>query len=145
MTHPRAEEAERTLDGIEERIKAIGITLEPVPDSKAIVLKETPPLGFGEPLYFFPFALGNLLGPLLLGHLFDSIGRRKMILGTYDGSGVRLFITALLFNGGLLTATTQTVLWCVIYFFTSAGASSAYLTVSEIFPLELRGQAGAKS
>jgi MFS family permease len=93
------------------------------------------------PYYFFPFAIGNLVGPLLLGHLFDTIGRRKMILGTYGLSGVLLIVSAWMFKAGMLTATTQTIFWCVIFFFASAGASSAYLTVSEIFPLELRGQA----
>jgi MFS family permease len=92
-------------------------------------------------VYFFPFAVGNLLGPLLLGHFFDTIGRRKMILATYGGSGVLLLITAFFFRAGVLDATTQTVCWSIIFFFASAGASSAYLTVSEIFPLELRGQA----
>jgi MFS family permease len=91
--------------------------------------------------YFFPFAVGNLVGPLVLGPLFDTVGRRKMILGTYVISGVLLAVSAVLFHNGSLTATTQTAFWCVIFFFASAGASSAYLTVSEIFPLELRGQA----
>ncbi|GAB3675221.1 MFS transporter [Angustibacter aerolatus] len=91
--------------------------------------------------FFFPFALGNLAGPLLLGHLFDTVGRRKMILATYGGSAILLAISAALFGAGVLSATTQTIFWCVIFFFASAGASSAYLTVSEIFPLELRGQA----
>lgn len=91
--------------------------------------------------YFFPFALGNLLGPLLLGHLFDTVGRRKMIFGTYGVAGVVLAISAVLFQAGSLTATTQVIFWCVSFFFASAGASAAYLTVSEIFPLELRGQA----
>ncbi|TML22769.1 MAG: MFS transporter [Actinobacteria bacterium] len=91
--------------------------------------------------YFFPFAIGNLLGPLTIGHLFDTIGRRKMIMATYCLSGVLLAISALFFQAGLLTAVTQTLFWCVIFFLASAGASSAYLTVSEIFPLELRGQA----
>jgi MFS family permease len=91
--------------------------------------------------YFFPFALGNLLGPLLIGHLFDTIGRRRMILFTYGVSGVLLAVSAYFFHAGLLDATTQTAFWCVIFFLASAGASSAYLTVSEIFPLELRGQA----
>jgi MFS family permease len=89
-------------------------------------------------LYLIPFAIGNFLGPVLLGRLFDSVGRRKMIAGTYILSGVLLFITALLFKAGTLTATTQTIAWCVIFFFASAGASSAYLTVSEIFPMETR-------
>jgi MFS family permease len=92
-------------------------------------------------LYFFPFAIGNLAGPLLLGKLFDTVGRRKMILTTYTIAGLVLFVTALLFNAGSLTAVTLTALWCVVFFFASAGASSAYLTVSEIFPIELRGQA----
>lgn len=90
---------------------------------------------------FFPFAIGNLLGPLLLARFFDTIGRRKMIFGTYAFAGVTLALSAALFNASALSATTHTVLWCVSFFFASAGASSAYLTVSEIFPLELRGQA----
>ena len=93
------------------------------------------------PLYFFPFAIGNLLGPLLLGRLFDTWGRRKMIFLTYGVSGVVLAISAGLFSAGALNALTQTIFWCVSFFFASAGASSAYLTVSEIFPLELRSQA----
>jgi MFS family permease len=190
MTHGRNDEAERTVDEIEERVRAQGIDIEPVDDSKALEITEPPRLGFVEltrvffgkyprrsiygftmmvtqaflynaiffsyalvlsvfykvdsgsiPYYFFPFAIGNLLGPLLLGHLFDVIGRRKMILLTYGLSSVLLFVSAVLFDKGMLTATTQTVFWCVIFFFASAGASSAYLTVSEIFPLELRGQA----
>src|SRR3954465_3743172 len=89
-------------------------------------------------LYLIPFAIGNFLGPVVLGRLFDTVGRRKMIAGTYIISGVLLFITALLFKAGSLNATTQTIAWCVIFFFASAGASSAYLTVSEIFPMESR-------
>jgi MFS family permease len=92
-------------------------------------------------LYLLPFAAGNLLGPLVLGHLFDSIGRRKMIAITYGVSGILLAITGLLFERGLLTATTQTALWSAVFFVASAAASSAYLTVSELFPVELRGMA----
>jgi MFS family permease len=91
--------------------------------------------------YFFPFAVGNLAGPLLLGHFFDTIGRRVMIMATYCLSAILLAISGWLFYQGALTAVSQTVFWCVIFFFASAGASSAYLTVSEIFPLELRAQA----
>jgi MFS family permease len=91
--------------------------------------------------YFFAFAVGNLAGPLILGHLFDTIGRRKMISGTYIISGVLLIITAQLFKAGVLNATTQTLCWTVVFFFASAGASAGYLTVSEVFPLEVRAKA----
>jgi MFS family permease len=93
------------------------------------------------PLYLIAFAVGNLAGPLTIGHLFDTIGRRRMISGTYLLSGALLAITAFLFNAGVLNAITQTIAWCIIFFFASAGASAAYLTVSEIFPLEVRAQA----
>jgi len=89
-------------------------------------------------LYLLPFAVGNLLGPLVLGHLFDAYGRRKMITITYLASGVLLAITGYLFAHNLLSAQTQTIMWSVIFFFASAAASSAYLTVSEIFPMETR-------
>src|SRR3954451_17719344 len=92
-------------------------------------------------LYLLPFAIGNFMGPLLLGRFFDTIGRKPMIAGTYIFSGVLLVITGLLFRNGTLTATTQTVAWCVIFFFASAAASVAYLTVSEIFPMETRAMA----
>lgn len=92
-------------------------------------------------LYFFPFAIGNLLGPLLLGPLFDTVGRRKMIGGCYSLAAVVLTVSAFLFNADLLTAGTHTIFWCVAFFFASAGASAGYLTVSEIFPQEVRGQA----
>jgi MFS family permease len=91
--------------------------------------------------FFFPFAIGNLLGPLVLGHLFDVWGRRKMIFLTYGVSAVVLAASAVLFSMDVLNATTQTIFWCVSFFFASAGASSAYLTVSETFPLEIRSQA----
>src|SRR3954471_13389386 len=93
------------------------------------------------PLFLIAFAVGNLAGPLILGHLFDTIGRKPMISGTYILSGILLAITAFLFQADLLNATTQTIAWCVIFFFASAGASSAYLTVSEIFPQEVRAKA----
>jgi MFS family permease len=93
------------------------------------------------PLYLLPFAVGNFFGPLLLGPLFDTWGRKKMIALTYVLSGVLLTITGWLFNQGTLSATTQTIAWDVIFFFASAGASAAYLTVSEIFPMETRAMA----
>jgi MFS family permease len=93
------------------------------------------------PYYFIVFAVGNLVGPLTLGKLFDTIGRRKMISSTYLISGVLLALSAVMFEAGLLNAVTQTVCWCVIFFFASAGASAAYLTVSEIFPVEVRAKA----
>ena len=190
MTHGRNDEAEKIVDDIEEDARRQGVKLEPVPESRAImvtgrgvvsyyqiaktVIQEYPGrtfLGFsmmvtqaflynaiffsqgsvlhrfyGVPsdrlgVYFFPFAVGNLLGPLLIGHLFDTVGRRKMIMLTYCGSGILLVISAIFFLQGSLTAATQTTFWCGIFFLASAGASSAYLTVSEIFPLELRAQA----
>ena len=91
--------------------------------------------------YLLPFALGNFLGPLLLGRAFDVIGRRPMIAFTYAASGTLLLLTGALFARGMLTATTHTIMWSVSFFFASAAASSAYLTVSEIFPLELRALA----
>ncbi|HEY1723082.1 MAG TPA: MFS transporter [Magnetospirillaceae bacterium] len=89
--------------------------------------------------YILPFALGNVCGPLLLGRLFDHIGRKTMIAATYAISGVLMIVTAWLFAQGYLSATSQTICWTVIFFFASAAASSAYLTVSESFPLEVRG------
>jgi MFS family permease len=91
--------------------------------------------------YFLAFAVGNLAGPLVLGRLFDTVGRKKMISGTYLISGVLLIGSAQLFKDGDLNATTQTLCWTVIFFFASAGASAGYLTVSEIFPLEVRAKA----
>jgi MFS family permease len=91
--------------------------------------------------YFMAFAAGNLLGPLTIGRLFDTVGRRKMISGTYLVSGVLLVISAQLFKAGALNATTQTICWAVIFFFASAGASAGYLTASEVFPLEVRAKA----
>jgi MFS family permease len=88
--------------------------------------------------YIFPFALGNFLGPLLLGHLFDSVGRRVMIALTYGLAGIGLVVTGYAFQQEWLGATTQALAWSAIFFIASAAASSAYLTVSEVFPLEMR-------
>ena len=93
------------------------------------------------PIYGLAFSVGNLLGPLFLGPLFDSLGRKKMIAGTYIISGVLLGVSAFLFDGGNLSATGQTLMWVVIFFFASAGASAAYLTVSETWPIEIRAEA----
>jgi MFS family permease len=93
------------------------------------------------PLYGLAFAVGNLCGPLILGPLFDSVGRKPMISGTYIISGVLLAISGWLFDRGDLTATSQTFCWVVIFFFASAGASAAYLTVSETWPIEIRAEA----
>jgi MFS family permease len=91
--------------------------------------------------YFIFFALGNLIGPLTIGRFFDTVGRRRMISGTYIISGALLALSAILFDAGALNAVTQTVWWCVIFFFASSGASAAYLTVSEVFPVEVRAKA----
>jgi MFS family permease len=91
--------------------------------------------------YLLPFAAGNFLGPVLLGRLFDTIGRRPMIAATYALSGLLLAAAGYLFALGILSATGQTIAWMVIFFFASAAASSAYLTVGETFPLEVRALA----
>jgi MFS family permease len=91
--------------------------------------------------YLLPFAAGNFLGPLLLGRLFDTLGRRTMITFTYGISGILLAISGYLFSIGALSAQGQTIAWMVIFFFASPAASAAYLTVSENFPLEVRALA----
>lgn len=91
--------------------------------------------------YVPPFAAGNVLGPILLGRLFGTIGRKSMIASTYATSAVLLAATGYLFSQNLLSAQTLTTAWMVVFFFASAAASSAYLTVSEIFPLETRALA----
>ena len=91
--------------------------------------------------YLVPFAVGNFLGPVLIGRLFDTLGRRPMIVFTYIASGLLLAGTGFLFARDLITAQTQTLCWMTIFFFASAAASSAYLTVSETFPLEIRALA----
>jgi MFS family permease len=89
-------------------------------------------------LFIFPFAAGNVLGPLVLGPLFDRLGRRVMIAATYGLSGVTLALTGWAFLAGVLDAATQTLAWSAVFFLASAAASSAYLTVSEVFPLQMR-------
>jgi MFS family permease len=91
--------------------------------------------------FLLPLAAGNFLGPLLLGRLFDSWGRKPMIAGTYALSGILLIISGILFERGTLSAVEQTLAWSTIFFFASAAASSAYLTVGECFPLEMRAMA----
>lgn len=92
-------------------------------------------------LYLVPFAIGNLLGPLVLGPLFDRVGRRLMITSTYVTTGLLLAVVGLLFANDAVTSAQLTAGFCVVFFFASAAASSAYLTVSELFPVELRGMA----
>jgi MFS family permease len=92
-------------------------------------------------LYLLPFALGNLAGPLVLGKLFDRVGRRPMIALTYAGSGVLTALAGWGMAAGWFGAVGQTAAWCAVFFVASAAASSAYLTVSELFPVELRGMA----
>jgi MFS family permease len=189
MVHGRAEEAERIVGGIEERVeREAGTKLEEPGDAIAVHQRER--TGFVEiarvlfrdhrrrsvlgfmlmsaqafaynavfftyglvlatfygvsdssvPYYILPFALGNFVGPLVLGRLFDVVGRRPMIALSYGVAGILLAVTGVLFQQDVLSATWQTVLWSVIFFFASAGASSAYLTVSEVFPLEVRAMA----
>lgn len=91
--------------------------------------------------YMLPIAVGNALGPILIGRLFDAVGRKPMITITYATSGILLALSGWLFREQMLTAQTQAVAWSIIFFIASAAASSAYLTVSEIFPLEMRGLA----
>jgi MFS family permease len=93
------------------------------------------------PYYIFPFAIGNVLGPWILGRLFDTVGRVAMISGCYLISGALLAATGYLFYLDILTAVTQTALWVIVFFFASAAASAGYLTVSEVFPMEIRAMA----
>jgi MFS family permease len=92
-------------------------------------------------MYILPFAAGNFLGPVILGRYFDTLGRKVMIVATYGLSGVLLGLTAWMFIRGMLDATTLTICWSVVFFFASAAASAAYLTVSESFPMEIRAMA----
>jgi MFS family permease len=189
MTHGRADEAERVVAGIEEKLRVEGHTiLDAALPKVRLRARSHTPLGevaytllhvhrtralvalalmtaqafFYNAIFFtyalvlttfygiqsehvgwyiLPFAAGNVLGPLLLGRLFDTLGRRPMIAFTYLMSGLLLALTGWLFANGMLTAAEQTLAWSVIFFFASAAASSAYLTVSETFPLEVRALA----
>jgi MFS family permease len=187
--HGRERDAERLVDGVEQRVERETGTRLPVP-SRSITIRQRKTIGFitiartmftlyprrttlgfslfigqaflynaitfgyaqilatffhvtTNPGYYFAvIAVGNLFGPVLLGRLFDTIGRKPMIAGTYILSGLLLLLgTAYLFDRGMLDATTLTACWCAVLFFASAGASSAYLTVSEVFPLETRAMA----
>ena len=91
--------------------------------------------------YILPFAAGNVLGPIVLGRFFDSVGRRPMLAFTYATSGILLAVSGYLFAQGWLSAETQTMAWMMIFFFASAAASAAYLTAGETFPLEIRALA----
>nr|WP_163509740.1 MFS transporter [Fodinicola acaciae] len=189
FTHHRAEEAERLVGDIEDKVRQqIDGDLEPVDDR--IRVRQRDRTSFGEVgqtllrtyprrtllglglfvgqaflynavyftealvlgkffhisgaiagLYLIPLAIGSLLGPIVLGRLFDTVGRRTMIATSYLGSGVLLVATGILFSNGLLSVWTLTIAWAIVFFFASAGASAAYLTVSEVFPLEIRAMA----
>jgi hypothetical protein len=135
--------AEELVDDVERQVEEqTGQRLEEVEGS--IKIRQRRSIGFGVIAHTAfkrypkrnPVRLRDLLGPLLLGHLFDTVGRRTMITLCYTLSGVLLIGTGLLFNAGTLSATTLTACWVVVFFFASAGASAAYLTGSEIFPME---------
>ncbi len=186
MTHGRAEEAHRVVDGIEAHFDNLP-SAHGLPKVKLRTRKSTPLWEVAQTLfqrhrqrtyvglslmaaqaffynaifftyaliltdfyhvpsghvgyYILPFAAGNFLGPVLIGRLFDTAGRRPMIAFTYIVSGVLLAGTGWLFSRDLINAETQTICWMIIFFFASAAASSAYLTVSETFPLEIRALA----
>jgi len=149
-THTPIREVISTLVGSQRRRTAVGLTLmaaqaffyNAIFFTYALVLTDF----YGVPAdqvgwYILPFAAGNFLGPALLGRLFDTLGRRPMITLTYAASGLLLALTGYLFVADLVSARGLTLGWSVIFFFASAAASSAYLTVSETFPLEIRALA----
>ena len=148
--HTPLREVARTLFGTYRQRSLVGLTLmtaqaffyNAIFFTYALVLADFYGIAANQiGWYLLPFAAGNFLGPLLLGRLFDSLGRRVMITLTYGISGVLLAISGYLFAIGALTAQGQTIAWMVIFFFASPAASSAYLTVSENFPLEVRALA----
>jgi MFS family permease len=147
---PRLAEIVRTLVTRHRRRAALGFTLmvaqaffyNAIGFTYALVLTRFYGVADADVgLYLLPFAAGNFLGPLLLGPLFDRIGRRVMIAATYAASGIALALTGYAFLNGWLDAATQTLAWSLVFFLASAAASSAYLTVSEVFPLEMRALA----
>jgi MFS family permease len=149
-THTPLREVVRTLFGVYRQRSLVGLVLmtaqaffyNAIFFTFALVLTdfygiEASQVGW----YILPFAAGNFFGPLVLGRLFDTWGRRPMITLTYGVSGVLLAISGYLFMIGVLDARTQTIAWMVIFFCASPAASAAYLTVSETFPLEVRALA----
>ncbi|WP_235078944.1 MFS transporter [Amycolatopsis orientalis] len=168
FTHGRSDEADQVVSGIEERTRTrlteVAATLvrgyprrtllgralfvgqaflcNAVCFTQGLVLSRFFGVSSGSVgLYLVPLAAGSFVGPLVLARFFDSIGRRPMMITSYLGSGALLVGTGLLFRAGALSAGALTVAWCAVFFLASAGASSACLTVSEIFPLEVRALA----
>jgi len=149
-SHTPLSEVARTLFRDQRQRTAVGLVLmasqaffyNAIFFTYALVLTDFYGIGANQVgWYILPFAVGNFLGPVFLGRFFDTIGRRPMIAATYAVSGVLLAITGYLFAIGILSAVQQTIAWMVIFFFASTAASSAYLTVSETFPLEVRALA----
>lgn len=149
-THTPLREVFRTIFRLYRTRALVGLTLmaaqaffyNAIFFTYALVLTkfyDVPPQGVGW--YILPFALANFLGPIFLGRLFDVIGRRQMIAFTYAASGLLLAVSGCLFAYHLLDATQQTIAWMSIFFFASAAAGAAYLTVSETFPVEIRALA----
>jgi MFS family permease len=151
VRHGRSAEAERIVEDIERQIGFV----EKQPITARLSMRPLPAIAWAEILrllltrfygvadervgyYIFPFAIGNFLGPLVLGRLFDAWSRRKMIAATYGTAGIALIITGYLFSGNHLDAGQLSLVWSAIFFVASAAASSAYLTVSEVFPVEMR-------
>ncbi|MBO0766049.1 MAG: MFS transporter [Hyphomicrobiaceae bacterium] len=149
-THTPLSEVVSTLLGVHRRRTCVGLVLmaaqaffyNAIFFTYALVLTEFYSIRADHVgWYILPFAAGNFLGPVVLGRLFDTIGRRPMIAFTYAVSGLLLAATGWLFARNLVSASSLTVCWMVIFFFASSAASSAYLTVSETFPLEIRALA----
>ena len=149
-THTTLQEVATNLFGSQRRRTVVGLSLmaaqaffyNAIFFTYALILTDF----YGVPAqdigwYLLPFAAGNFLGPVLLGRFFDTLGRRIMLTFTYAISGVLLAITGYLFAIDAVTPGQLTLAWMIIFFFASAAASAAYLTVSETFPLEMRALA----